>query len=253
MCYDNILACHTIAHCMPRLPESHRVLLVVVLVVSALVVVAAFGAAQPSYSISAAESIDIPQRTVTVEGDDSVGDAEHDVRVNATKTNDGYVADVPTDALPAGDYSAYTVARGDNETEDGRKVLVDVSDRSTLTVTEPTPTPTESSASDVGGDGAGTPTQSSTVTPTNTSTPTATESQPITASPTPTPVPSPTVTASPPSTGTASPTQSPTDDSVTAPASPTATGTPTDGSGPGFGLLVGIVALALAGLLVRRH
>lgn len=359
-------------------PGSHQVLSVVSLVVCLLVASATFGVALPSYSMSTGNSIDVPQRTVTVEGDDYtvsnlgrtpqgedvqvtvetgdssydiylykvtsdgvqieqsksasgtttvrfptdrlspgsyfaavydenildivpvvvtgydmsasfpgsvergetasvsvsvtrtartrdptrvevvVGDSERSVRVNATQTSDGYTAEVPTDELPAGDYAAYAVALGENETQNGQKVAVGVSDRSTLSVTDPTPTPTEASSGGGGSTGGGgggaadTPTTSPTTTPANTATPNGTTTT-GTVTQTEVTTPSPTVTPTSSPDPTASATPSPTDDGVVTPSSPTATQSPTEGGGPGFGLLAALCALAGVALLRQRR
>lgn len=78
-----------------------------------------------------------------------IGDERRERRVNASADSAGtYTAEFAVD-LPAGEYVAYGVARGDNETDAGEKTLVGLSDGHTYRVSGPggTPaggTPTES-------------------------------------------------------------------------------------------------------------
>lgn len=194
-------------------------------------------------------------------------------RVDATESDGTYTASIETTDLEPGEYPIYGVTRGKEETDDGRKIVLGLSSRQTLSVDDPTPTPTESDESDSSGSSGGssggstgdtgdsddaTPTASPTPTPSPTASPTTvgpsteTGTESPTASPTERDIePSSSPTASP------SPTPSPTDDGVITPATATTTratpaGTPTPTGGqPGFGVVV--VLLSVAALVVLRR
>lgn len=180
-----------------------------------------------------------------------VGDEQYDLRVNASEESPGTYTTEFTVDLPEGEYVAYGAARGENETDNGDKEVVGISDGHTFRVVEPTPTPTptESTGDGGGGDGGGgaagdttTSTPTRTAQPAPTATPTAARSPTATATPTPTP------TAS---TDTKTATPTPTDAVIT-PQSPTGpTQTPTEGTTSGFGLLLAVIAVVALASLYR--
>ena len=208
-------------------------------------------AAEVSVPVTATASSGDPHEVQVVVGDELR-------RIDATKSDGTYTASISTGDLSAGEYPVYGVVRGEEETEDGRKVILGLSDRQTLTVTEQTATETGSTGG-TGGDGAGggnggsAPAETASPTPTTTTTPASNDT---TTTSTDTPTPTATertieTTRSP----TATPT--PTEDEVITPATATTSPTPTSsstpsGGQPGFGVLVTLVA-ALGLLAIRRR
>lgn len=203
-------------------------------------------------SVSATASSGDPHRVEVVVGDD-----DRAVRVNASRSNGDYVAEVPTGDLPPGEYAAYAVVRGEEEARDGEKEIVGVSDRRTLTVADgdATPTPTGDGGTGSGdgssGDGSGGASDAN-----RTATPTPAGPTPTAAGSTETtPTPSPTPSQADPSAPGATPTATPTDGSITTPA-PEPTGTPTPartGGQPGLGAVAGLAAVVAVGGLLRRR
>lgn len=163
-----------------------------------------------------------------------IADEQHDLQVNTTeKTSGTYTADVTVD-LPEGEYVAYGVARGEDELDTGEMEVVGHSDGYTFRVATPTPTPTPTPTAMDSTDDGDTPTATLTQTP-----PATTPTPSPTATPTPSVIPSPTATPS-------------STEAVITPGSPTSPTSPTtDGTTPGFGLLLSAVALAVLVILYR--
>jgi hypothetical protein len=208
-----------------------------------------------SLSVTQQASTDQPNAVQVVLGNDSEA-----MRVEATRTDSGsYEAEVSTDSLSPGDYALYGVIRGDEETDDGEKISLAVTDRFELTVTEPptsTPTPTATPADsgdegtgggdagggdtgggdtsgDTGGDSStATPTQTPTpatmtTTPTATSTPESTTPTATAAPATTTPTVTPATSTATPTNETATPTSSPTPTPTAPPTTTVAADDPT--------------------------
>lgn len=176
------------------------------------------------------ENLNTVQIVISTDGDERT--------LTATETGDGtYTAEATLSE--SGTYLVYANVRGE-ESQDGQRELLGVSESSVVTVRESTaansPTPTEAPDNGGGGDTGDS-------TPTSTATATSSESTASTASPTPTATVTATSTPTDPAT-----TTSPTPNNVVTPNQET----PTQTTG-GLSVLVAMGAVVGFGLLTRRQ
>jgi PGF-CTERM protein len=195
-----------------------------------------------------------------------IGNGDVEKRFEATMTDSGYEASIPTDDLAAGSYVLYGAALGQQETESGDKVAIGISSQQDLTV-EAAETDTPSGGDDdsddggsyapsdgSGGDNTNGSSDTPTTTPTATQTSTATKTPTATMTPTATPTTTPAGSDDP----TATPTPTPTADDVTTPGTATPDDTvetpgTTTGGQPGFTVVGAITAVVGATLILRRR
>lgn len=191
------------------------------------------------------ETIDVTSETTYLRGNESeyvevvIGNANDRLRTNLTQQADGsYAASVSLDPLPAGEYVLIADVRGPNEAYDEQEFL-GISPAQTLSIGDSTST----SSGSTSGTDEPTPTPSATPSPTPGATP----------SPTVSPSPASTVTQSPSASPTTGPSPSPSPGVITPLPTTQVAGTSSPSpTQPGFGPLVGLIAVLLGALVVAR-